>query len=357
MAPTKPAWRVPCGASAVYNESVNWIFRLAECGVIALFLACVGHAGRLAKRRTGDSDGDNVSSRQGVSVLLSAALFAWLFEDLNVLQATGRGAYSYNSRFVFLDQVPLFIVLAWAVILWTAMRLTDTLPLRLPARIAADATLAVLLDLSFDATAIRHFFWWWHGVGFDEAWFGVPAGNFFGWLLVSLSFSGLTRGLDFLTRLKPSQSAPTRWRQWRPLLQLCVVPPLAFVLYRALESAVNFGLQRAGWTSDRAALLAFFAVLFLLGASTLWPSRPSPSPLPEAATPEGARREVALRQRQEAWCLWCRAAFHVFAVVGLLALPARGLAATQKPAMLGIAGLVWALDWVYQKCLRVNRSA
>jgi hypothetical protein len=40
----------------------------------------------------------------------------------------------------------------------------------------------------------------------------------------------------------------------------------------------------------------------------------------------------------------------------LLALPTRGLTATQQPAMLGIAGLVWALDWVYQKCLRVNRS-
>ncbi len=342
-------------ARAVYNESVNWIFRLAECGVIALFLACVWHAWRLAERHGGNSKGDSVSQGQGLSVLLSAALFAWLFEDLNVLQATGRGAYSYHPRFVFLDQVPLFIVLAWAVILWTAMRLTDTMPLRLPARVAADATLAVLLDLSFDATAIRHFFWWWHGVGFDEAWFGVPAGNFFGWLLVALSFSGLTRGLDWLAHRKPSQSAPSRWRQWRPLLQLCVVPPLAFVLYRALESTVNFALQRAAWTSDRAALLAFFAVLFLIGASALCMPRPPVSTLPEGATAKSAAADGVSRKKQEAWCLWCRAAFHVFALVGLLVLPARGLTAAQKPAMLGIAGLVWALDWVYQKCLRFNR--
>lgn len=334
-------------APAVYNESVILVFHIAEWGVIALFVACGWRAWRLAQRTV---DQDSNTASHSLSILLSAALFAWLFEDLNVLQAAGRGSYSYNPRFqIFLDQVPLFIALAWAVILWTAMRMTDAAPLRMPARVAADATLAVLLDLSFDVTAIRHFFWWWHGVGFDEAWFGVPAGNFFGWLYVALSFSTLTRGLDFLTgKLSP------RRRQWRPLLQLCAVPPLAFALYRTLENPTNILLQRAGWTSDRAALMAFFAVFFIIAASAVWPSRLSRSPfsapsLPSSPQP-GGPPQCALAVR-------CRAAFHVFAIVGLLALPASGLAATQRPAMLGIAGLIWALNWFYQKSLGLNRPA
>ncbi len=290
---------------------MNVVLLVAEAGIIALFGFCLR-----AAWREHHSDGG-----RGIARLFSAALFATIFEDLNVRQISGRGSYFYNDKFLLdIDQVPLFIILAWAVILWGAMRISDAAPLRETARIGNDAILAVLLDLGFDVTAIRHEFWTWRGFAFNEAWFGVPAGNFFGWLWVSLAFSALSRAL---WHLKPRG---TLW--W----QIIVVPPLGFLLYRAVETGTNDLLAALHWTSDRASLMAFFAVFALLSGAI-------------AVTPK--RQPVkSLRQRLPHGS---RVAFHAFAVLGLVALPSDAPGGAQKLILLPLAALIWALDALWQK--------
>jgi hypothetical protein len=273
--------------------------------------------------------GKQVDGGRSLVLLLSAALFATIFEDLNVCQLSGRGSYFYHDAFLLdIDRVPLFIILAWAVILWGAMRLSDLAPLPLAARMGSDAVLAVLLDLSFDVTAIRYEFWTWRGFDFDQAWFGVPAGNFFGWLWVSLAFASLSRAV---------------W-QWKPRgtvwMQLFIVPPLGFLLYRALESTTNFLLTKAGWTSDNASLMAFFAVFALLTGAI-------------AVTPKIEKKTKATKSTatlsSETLVHGSRTAFHLFAVLGLLALPTDAPGMEHRWLLLLIALLIGAFDWLLQK--------
>ncbi len=421
-------------------KGMIWVFPVAEWGVVALFAWCARDAWtawRTRSKGSGESgDGERGDGGREMGVLFSAALYAWLFENLNVRRGGGRGAYHYNEHFsLFIDQVPLFIMLAWAVILWTAMRLTDAASSAIARheyscggmisnraawrdgvrRVASDAALAVFLDISFDATAIRYGFWFWHGVEFDQAWFGVPAGNFFGWLLVSLCFSGLTRALSslftphvvqrriaapgfsahgFATRVLRLENFTACAKAAHFLMQITLVPIVAFALYRSLESAVNFFLLRVGATSDRASLLAFFAVFCIIVLAARAP-RFKIYRLPDEiagdsnheikvdnatganatganATGANAANASSTSTRggiSRAWdfarrlmhgdiVFWVRSSFHAFAVVGLLMLPSTPLLATQRPALLGIAGLVCVLDGLSGWWLgRVNRQA
>jgi uncharacterized membrane protein len=298
---------------------VNLVFIVAEAGIIGLFLLCFWQAWREK-----ENDGG-----RGIVLLVSAAFFAGIFEDLNVRQLSGRGSYFYHDAFLLdIDRVPLFIILAWAIILWGAMHLSDAAPLPLAARMGSDAVWAVLLDLSFDVTAIRYEFWTWRGFGFDQAWFGVPAGNFFGWLWVSLAFASLSRAL---WQRKPRGAA------W---MQLFLVPPLGFLLYRALEGTTNFLLIKAGWTSDNASLMAFFAVFALLTGAI-------------AVTPKIEKKTTATKstaaRSSETLVHGSRVAFHLFAVLGLLALPIDAPGMEHRSLLLLIAVLIGVFDWFLQK--------
>jgi hypothetical protein len=53
------------------------------------------------------------------------------------------------------------IALAWAVILYTSMQLSDSYNLSDAGKACCDGLLAVLLDLSIDAIAIRRGYWQW----------------------------------------------------------------------------------------------------------------------------------------------------------------------------------------------------
>jgi hypothetical protein len=263
-------------------------------------------------------------SGRGLAQLISSALFAALFEALNVRQLSGRGSYFYDDKFLlYIDRVPLFIILAWALILWGAMHISDAAPISEAARVGCDAIFAVMLDLGFDVTAIRHEFWTWRGVAFDQAWFGVPAGNFFGWLWVSLAFSALTRAL---------------WL-WKPRSvlwwQLFAVPPLGFLLYRTIESGTNHLLVALNWTGDRTALMAFFAVFTLISVVL-------------AVTPK--KQSVTLSPRRLPHST--RAAFHAFAVCGLFALPAGAPGTAQRMVLLPLALAILTLEVLWQRSMQ-----
>jgi hypothetical protein len=161
--------------------------------------------------------------------LISAAAFGILLEEGDQLVFQ---TYHYSADWILtIDRAPVVIGLTWALIIAGAMRLTDALGVRRRYAPFVDAVLAISLDLAFDAIAIRMGLWTWHGIGLSEGWFGVPAGNYYAWLFVTLGFSVMTRWLRDAAVRRPS------W-EW---LQLAVPLPAWLLL---LAGLVPFSILR-----------------------------------------------------------------------------------------------------------------
>ncbi len=218
---------------------MNPTFVVIEIGATAFFVL----AAWLALRR----------GRLPFLELISAAAFGLLLEEGDQLIF---GTYHYSPDFALaVDRAPLVIGLTWALIIAGAMRITDALGVRRRFAPFVDALLALMLDLAFDAIAIRMGLWTWRGMTIDQGWFGVPAGNFYAWLFVTLGFSVLTRWLR--------AAAPARPRlEW---LQLAVPLPafalllVALVPFTVLKPLVDPS-PGGGWILFVAALAGFIVV-------------------------------------------------------------------------------------------------
>jgi uncharacterized membrane protein len=184
------------------------VFGLVEIVMLILFLLSARFAYRTGGRRR-------------LVELLSAVPFGLLLEqgDIKIF-----GSYAYNQGFFLkLGSVPVAIALAWAMIITSSMFMSDRLGI--PPRIApfADAVFAILLDLSLDAIAIRQGLWHWN-IPLNAGFFGVPAGNYYGWLFVAFGFSAWTRWL----RRRVADGSVSGW------LQLFVPIPAYLTLLIAL---------------------------------------------------------------------------------------------------------------------------
>jgi Carotenoid biosynthesis protein len=158
---------------------MNPTFLLIEIGATVFFVL----AAWLALRR----------GRLPFLELISAAAFGLLLEQGNQLIFE---TYEYSPDFALaIDRAPIVIGLTWALIIAGAMRITDALGVRRRYAPVVDSVLTIMLDLAFDAVAIRMGLWTWRDIGLEQGWFGVPAGNFYSWLFVTWSFSFLTRWL------------------------------------------------------------------------------------------------------------------------------------------------------------------
>jgi len=116
--------------------------------------------------------------------LITLVVNGLLLEKLTILFFR---EYTYGDGFLIMVQdVPLSIAFGWAAIIYSAMETTNMLGIPLAARPLYDTLLALNIDLSMDAIAIRAGFWKWLNGG---EWFGVPYGNFLGWICVVFFFS------------------------------------------------------------------------------------------------------------------------------------------------------------------------
>ena len=231
---------------------MNPTFLLIEIGAAVLFVA----AAWLALRR----------GRLPFLELLSAAAFGLLLEQGNQIIFE---TYEYSPEFALsIDRAPIVIGLTWALIIAGAMRITDALGVRRRYAPVVDSVLAIMLDLAFDAVAIRMGLWTWRDIGADQGWYGVPAGNFYAWLFVTWSFSFLTRWLRDVTRARPRL-------EWLQLL----VPIGAFGLL--LAALVPFTIIKPMVDPEPGGGLGLFAltlVVFVVVAAwgVLGPDRVAP---------------------------------------------------------------------------------
>jgi Carotenoid biosynthesis protein len=249
--------------------------------------------------------------------LLSAAAFGILLEEGDQLLF---GTYHYSPDWVLMiDRAPVVIGLTWALIIAGAMRMTDALGVRRRYAPVVDSVLAISLDLAFDAVAIRMGLWTWRDIGPEQGWFGVPAGNFYAWLFVTVGFSTVTRWIR-------DGSARNPGRDWLQLLSpipaygILLAGLLPFIWLKPLTDDTPGG----GLALFAITLVAFCAVA---GWAVFGPDR---------IAPDGQRTAILDLRLTIA----TRLAIHLFFLGGLLYL---GLA-TSLPMLLVVSLLLLAVE-------------
>ena len=291
---------------------MNPVYLLMESGGAALFVI----AGWLAFRR----------GRLPFLELVSAAIFGLLLEQAN---QTIFETYEYSPEFALaIDRAPIVIGLTWALILAGAMRITDALGVRRRYAPFVDSVLAIMLDLAFDAVAIRIGLWTWREIGPHDGWFGVPAGNFYAWLFVTLSFSVFTRWLREVAERRPR-------RPWLAWLQLLVPIPAFVVLFGSI-TAFAF-LQPLTDVSPGGGLLIFWVSLGAFVAISGWAIWG-----PDRARPDGG--SVAIVDLRLAFAT--RLAIHLVFLVAMILI---GLAVAEPVLLVVSLGLLLAeapLGWL-----------
>jgi len=215
------------------------LFGLVEVVMLILFAL----SARFAYRSGG---------RQRLIELLSAVPFGLLLEqgDIKIF-----GSYAYSQGFfIKLGSVPVAIALAWAMIITSSMFMSDRL--RIPQRLApfADAVFAILLDLSLDAIAIRQGLWHWN-IPLNAGFFGVPAGNYYGWLFVAFGFSAWTRWV----RARGGARSTGSWPQLLVPVPAYLTLLLALVPFSVLQQRF-FGGPTGGFPPFLVALALFSLV-------------------------------------------------------------------------------------------------
>ncbi len=249
--------------------------------------------------------------------LVSAAAFGILLEEGDQLIFE---TYHYSADWVLtIDRAPVVIGLTWALIIAGAMRLTDALGVRRRYAPFVDAVLAISLDLAFDAIAIRMGLWTWRDIGPEMGWFGVPAGNFYAWLFVTLGFSLVTRWIRDTSRERPI-------REW---WQLAAPIPAYLVLLAGLLPFI--WIKPLTDDAPGGGLGLFAITLAAFCALSAWAVFGS-----DRGEPNGQASAILdLRL-----ALLTRVAIHLFFLGSLLAM---GLA-TEYPVLLAVALLLLAAE-------------
>jgi len=157
--------------------------------------------------------------------VLAGVLFGVMLEWATIQQLH---AYQYGRFPIMIaGEVPLAIGVGWGVIIYASRRYADATSLPRWAKPLLTALLALNIDLSMDAIAIRLGMWDW-GQGLDFQYFGVPWANFWAWFWVVTFFSA---GLWWLS---DGKSALSRWLGPAGALLLGVAGVLAtnyFIVY------------------------------------------------------------------------------------------------------------------------------
>lgn len=235
-----------------YGPAPAWCFPLTEICMYALFIFCFIHAVRYGVRN--------------ISYLLGGVVFGLILEYVNVISNMG---YTYGNFMIMFGNapldIPLCIGIGWGIIMYSARLFSDGLKLPLWSAAALDTLLAISIDLSMDTVAYRLHMWHWNWSDTNlnpltAQWFGIPFGNFFGWLMVVFFYSSFSRLLEkvFLRQAKAR------------LFKLALVPVISVLLsqvflYVMLVYIDAFLYDQFGITSLHR-FITFLIVLFIVAA-------------------------------------------------------------------------------------------
>jgi len=229
------------------------------------------------------------NDKKSLWFFLFAIIYAVIFENINIyLSQNVIGGYFYNPNFkLFILETPLFIILSWAMIIYSAQKITLALPIKKFTQPFIAALLVLLIDLSLDAIAIRLNFWTWRGYSLTEGFWGVPANNFLGWLLIAFTFFFVYQNLE---RFK---------KEIIRLILTCFLSLTSFLVIFGFLTKLEFWLKLDKNTEF--ILLICVLILFLLPLTKK--QTPTIPPAPQKNLP----LSFFLR--------WC---FHFFSLVSIL---------------------------------------
>lgn len=180
MAPVFPFPGLP------YPAAPAWVFPLTEVSVYLLLALCLWHAWKRGPR--------------AVAYLIGGLTFGILLEYFEV----ASDSYTYGQFWVMIGRaphdLPLWVGCAWGVILYTARLYSDALGLPRLAAASFDTLLALNIDLGIDVVAYRLHMWHWDWTPprnpLTSQWFGIPYGNFIGWITVVFCYSLFSRSFE-----------------------------------------------------------------------------------------------------------------------------------------------------------------
>jgi uncharacterized membrane protein len=236
-----------------YTQAPYYCFPAAEICMYILFILCFVHAVKQGVRY--------------ISYLLGGLLFGVILEYVNVNSNMG---YTYGKFMVMFGHppldIPLCIGIGWSIIMYTARIFSDSLRLPLWPSAALDALVAINIDLSMDTVAYRLHMWHWNWMGsglnpLAADWFGVPFGNFFGWLMVVFFYSSISRIMEraFLHQMK----ARTLKFAVVPLISVLLSQVFLFTMLKYIDVFLH---DQFGITS----LHRFITFLIALIGITVW---------------------------------------------------------------------------------------
>jgi uncharacterized membrane protein len=175
-------------------------------------------------------------NRRTVFELLSAFVFGLLLETAMIYS---YHTYYYSDQFLFrIFDVPVVIGVGWAIIIYSAMLLSDQYELSWKIKPVFDAFTALVLDLSMDAAAIRLDFWHWQ-IPLNQEWYGVPFENLFGWIAIVFTFSFIIR---FIRTLNPKRFLTKILQFFSPLIAygLLRLELLLFLILSMIPFQINY---------------------------------------------------------------------------------------------------------------------
>src|SRR5262249_17527609 len=219
-------------------------FLLVEVGVYILAISCLRHAW--------------VHGSSRLVALVAGVIYGVLIEDGAIL--TFHSFVYGQFLIIIFGAVPLFFGVRLGMIISTTTETSPRFALPWYLRPIVDALLALTIDLSMDAIAIRLGLWTWGQAG---PWFGVPLGNFYAWFIVVLGFSLLLR----LSRL---------WSLAGPVVFLADVAVAIVAIALSVFGLIT--LLRPYYALIAQGTAAWLIIGVLLGGSTLlalWAARRS----------------------------------------------------------------------------------
>lgn len=245
-----------------YGPAPTYAFPLFEGLMYLLFVLCLVHAVQ--------------KGTSHVAYLTGGLLFGLLLEYVNVVTNMG---YVYGKFTIMFGtapkDIPLCIGVGWGIIMYSSRLFSDSLKMGLWASVALDTLLAISIDLSMDTVAYRLHMWHWNWVGTGKDpltadWFGIPYGNFFGWICVVFFYSSINRVLE-KRFLKSSGASPVK----QSLIPLMSVLISQVFLYVTLVYIDGFLKEQFGVTSRHRFIFSLIALSITLTYG-LMNRKPSP---------------------------------------------------------------------------------
>lgn len=277
---------------------------LIEIGIIALFILNIYLAKKTKK----------------LDLLVISTIFAALFENLHVILFQDyTGGYYYSNQFLFLIyKVPLFIILSWGIIILNAYLVATKLTNKV-ARIFLTPVLVIMIDFALEFFAARQGYWVWVGYNETQGLFGVPASNFLGWILITL------------TLILCYEEIEEKW----------IVPIVAYILFVFITTAESFMIGMLGIDINQQTNIVWGMIALLLALTVIfW----------------NVKQKEEVEDKHVKTALISRLVFYVFSIVSAI---------TNKE----IANMVWpilayayaaeALMWIatnYEKWKRKNKT-